>query len=380
MADALALDTEERAALIAVARGVERPGNDGAASGRPAPAALLTRLDRASGHVPLRLLSGGARDVPKRQQTVRDTIDWSYHLLDPSARQLFSRLGVFVGGCALDAIDAICNLDGALDVLDSVTSLAAPAIRAEALRGATALAIEQGDLPHAFVRRQEGLALYREIDEARGAADMLNMLGNIAREQGASERATACYEESLALRRQSADSRGVAYTLTNLGDVARDQGELPRAAALYEESLALQRDLGDRQSHVRTLVALGDVACACGDVARGGMVYGGIDVEQSAGRSVADGVRTGGPGRRGAYSGARDTGRSLVADGRRFAGAGRVGPTPSRALRLRSHRRGGACGAGRCAIRGRLGGRGRRSDQSRLSPRLLGQYRGGISV
>src|SRR5262249_16187340 len=68
------------------------------------PPALLARLTSR-----LQLLTSGARDLPARQQTLRSTIDWSYTLLDPDAQALFRRLGVFVGGCTLEAAQAVCE-------------------------------------------------------------------------------------------------------------------------------------------------------------------------------------------------------------------------------------------------------------------------------
>jgi tetratricopeptide (TPR) repeat protein len=68
-----------------------------------APEALLARLSQ-----PLALLIGGPRDLPARQQTLRNTIEWSYNLLDESEQALFRRLGVFVGGCTLAAVEAVC--------------------------------------------------------------------------------------------------------------------------------------------------------------------------------------------------------------------------------------------------------------------------------
>jgi predicted ATPase/class 3 adenylate cyclase len=89
-----------------------------------APQALLGQLgDR------LRLLTGGARDLPARQQTLRRTIDWSYHLLDVSEQTLFQRLGVFAGGCSLEAVEAVCSAsherlgEPAIDALDGLTAL-----------------------------------------------------------------------------------------------------------------------------------------------------------------------------------------------------------------------------------------------------------------
>ena len=73
----------------------------------------------------LTLLTGGARDLPARQQTIRNTIDWSYDLLDAGEQTLFARLGVFVGGCTLEAAEAVCNADGDLpmDVVDGLAAL-----------------------------------------------------------------------------------------------------------------------------------------------------------------------------------------------------------------------------------------------------------------
>src|SRR5204862_3931994 len=84
------------------------------------PQALLARLEHR-----LALLTGGARDLPARHQTIRGAIDWSYHLLDAAEQTLFAGLGVFVGGCTLDAATAVCNAtnDLALDVTDGIASL-----------------------------------------------------------------------------------------------------------------------------------------------------------------------------------------------------------------------------------------------------------------
>jgi predicted ATPase len=84
------------------------------------PQALLVRLESR-----LKLLTGGARDQPARQQTIRAAIDWSYALLNAGEQMLFRRLGVFVGGCTLAAAEAVCNADQdlPLDVLDGMAAL-----------------------------------------------------------------------------------------------------------------------------------------------------------------------------------------------------------------------------------------------------------------
>ncbi len=66
------------------------------------PKALLSRLDKR-----LNLLTGGARDLPVRQQTLRSAIAWSYDLLDAADQALFARIGVFAGGCTLEAAEVV---------------------------------------------------------------------------------------------------------------------------------------------------------------------------------------------------------------------------------------------------------------------------------
>jgi predicted ATPase len=70
----------------------------------------------------LRLLAGGARDLPERHQTMRAAIDWSYELLSVEEQILFRRLAVFAGGCFLEAVEAICGFDG-INVIDVLESL-----------------------------------------------------------------------------------------------------------------------------------------------------------------------------------------------------------------------------------------------------------------
>jgi predicted ATPase/DNA-binding winged helix-turn-helix (wHTH) protein len=84
------------------------------------PEAILDKLQR-----PLELLTSGPLDVAERQQTLRGAIAWSYSLLSDAERRLFRRLGVFAGGCTLDAADAVCNTDVDLEpeLIDGLSSL-----------------------------------------------------------------------------------------------------------------------------------------------------------------------------------------------------------------------------------------------------------------
>jgi predicted ATPase len=68
------------------------------------PREVLSRLDAR-----LPWLTGGPRDAPQRQRTLRATIQWSYELLDSEEQQLFARLGVFAGGCTLEAAERVCG-------------------------------------------------------------------------------------------------------------------------------------------------------------------------------------------------------------------------------------------------------------------------------
>jgi non-specific serine/threonine protein kinase len=72
-----------------------------------------------------RLLTGGSRTALARQQTLRAAIDWSYNLLSDPERQLVRRLAVFVGGCSLEAVEAVCGGDGIAgdEVLDLLSAL-----------------------------------------------------------------------------------------------------------------------------------------------------------------------------------------------------------------------------------------------------------------
>jgi predicted ATPase/DNA-binding CsgD family transcriptional regulator len=82
------------------------------------PQTLLTRLMSR-----LDTLTGGAQDIPARQQTLRSTIEWSYNLLTEGEKLLFARLGVFQGGCSLDAVEEVCEKALPMDVFDGLSSL-----------------------------------------------------------------------------------------------------------------------------------------------------------------------------------------------------------------------------------------------------------------
>jgi predicted ATPase len=85
------------------------------------PAALLERLEQS-----LTMLSGGAHDLPERQQTMRAAIDWSYHLLTADERAIFQQLSVFRGGWTVTAAEVVCVL--ARDGASALVATSAPGL------------------------------------------------------------------------------------------------------------------------------------------------------------------------------------------------------------------------------------------------------------
>jgi predicted ATPase len=96
------------------------------------PAAMQARLASR-----LQLLTGGARDLPARQQTLRGAIDWSYDLLDAAEQKLFRRASVFAGGCTLEAAEAVCDTksDLGLDLLEGMASMVDKSLMQRVERG-----------------------------------------------------------------------------------------------------------------------------------------------------------------------------------------------------------------------------------------------------
>jgi non-specific serine/threonine protein kinase len=125
------------------------------------PAAIRDRLDGR-----LRLLTGGARDLPARHQTLRAALDWSHDLLSPEEQRLFRGLGVFAGGCTLAAAEAVCtdltprpsSLRGKGVPSSTVVDESSPFPRTEGGRGVRSDAILDllaALIEHGLLRREE---------------------------------------------------------------------------------------------------------------------------------------------------------------------------------------------------------------------------------
>ncbi|HMD31522.1 MAG TPA: protein kinase [Candidatus Acidoferrales bacterium] len=164
------------------------------------PSSLLTRLASR-----LQLLTGGARDLPERQQTLRAAIDWSYDLLSAAEQKLFRRLSVFVGGCSLESAEAVCDTKGdlELDLLDGMASMV-------------------------------DKSLLRQVEQANGGESRFAMLETIR--EYAREKLEASSEEA-ATRRAHA-----AYCLVLAEEQAADEGGPGAGRAELMERFASERD------------------------------------------------------------------------------------------------------------------------------------------
>jgi predicted ATPase/class 3 adenylate cyclase/tetratricopeptide (TPR) repeat protein len=268
------------------------------------PKAMLQRLTSR-----LKLLTGGARDLPERQRTLRATIEWSYALLDEGEQLLFGRLAVFSGGRTLEAIEAICDAEGDLpmDAFDGVSSLLDKSLlrQEEGPNGEPRFVMLE--TIHEFAReklRQSAeaeqikrvhaeyfLTLAEEANPELKGPDQLQWLERLEVEHDnmrtalswALERREAevvlrlggalwwfwsvrgyhsegrrWLEEVLAMDgRGSPESRAMA--LAGAGTLASEQGDLDRAQEACEEGLELLANEG-REAKLRLLACLGWVA------------------------------------------------------------------------------------------------------------------------
>src|SRR2546423_1369415 len=272
------------------------------------PQALLARLDQR-----LAVLTGTSRDVRRRQQTLRNTIAWSYNLLDAAGQRLFRRLSVFVGGCTLEAVEAVCAAgeDGgeAGQVLERVASLIDKSLvqqteqegeeprllMLETIReyGLEILAAsgemeitqqahalyylrlsEEGEPELAGPRQAIWLErLERALSRSDGVAASVRAKALFAATRlnvslGYLDRAEALCEESLALYRELGDTAGIASSLHLLAAIAWGRGNLILARSQEEESFALFKEVGDKRSVASALVYLGNLVIDQGEYTR----------------------------------------------------------------------------------------------------------------
>jgi DNA-binding CsgD family transcriptional regulator len=134
------------------------------------------------------------------------------------------------------------------------------------LTGLALSLLEAGETDRATALCLEGLGLYQQAGDLRGAAAATANLGLIWQRRGDEHRATALWEESLAVRRRIEDTSGMAHILTLMGSLALSQGSYARAHALFHESLALRRQIDDQDGIAPNFEGLAAVGAAQDDL------------------------------------------------------------------------------------------------------------------
>jgi non-specific serine/threonine protein kinase len=258
------------------------------------------------------LLTGGARDAPARQRTLRDTIAWSYDLLAPQEQILFRRLAVVAGGFTLQAAEAIGNYDGTLDAFAGLERLCEHNLvrqdegsgdepRFTMLETVREFGLEQlAESGEEAAIRKEHAALFMGLAEAAAPAlagpdpgPWLDQLETEHENLRAVLRWAVNTDNTVGLRLGAAlwrfwDTRGYlgeargwleqvlaggdgsasaerAAALTGLANVVQVQGDQQRARELHEEALALWREVGDPRGEATSLDCLGYLAQGRGE-------------------------------------------------------------------------------------------------------------------
>jgi predicted ATPase/DNA-binding SARP family transcriptional activator len=267
------------------------------------PEAMAGRLERS-----LELLTGGARDLPARQQTLEATLDWSHELLEPGAQALFAQLAVFRGGWTIDAAEAVSGHDivatlgelvdeslvrrrnGRFTMLETIREYASRRLDDETRRRHAehflAFAEAQAKLLSVGTVTGDVMAsLDAEHDNLRGALAWAAAAGEIEIEvrlaaalrqywmvRGELSEARRAFEGAIE-RSSDADPALRALAHVNAGLFPYRQGELKRAKEHWTTALELYRRLGDEAETGRCLAELGAVAISEGDLDRAEQLY-----------------------------------------------------------------------------------------------------------
>jgi predicted ATPase len=267
----------------------------------------------------LQLLTGGARDLPQRQQTLRAAIDWSYDLLGPAEQKLFRRLSVFAGGCTLESVEAVCDAkaDLDLDLLDGMASMVDKSLlqqieqpngesrfrmletireyaREKLEASQEEAATKRAHAAYCLVLAEEAAAEHeetvgaewlenfvREHDNFRAALDWLTETGNAdwGLRLGSAlfrfwERLEYLSEgrdrlgKLLKLPAAAPPTKARARALFAAGILAVAQGDYAQSGALLSESRDISRELGDKQGVAVSTNALAVLARDTGDLPR----------------------------------------------------------------------------------------------------------------
>jgi predicted ATPase/Tfp pilus assembly protein PilF len=136
---------------------------------------------------------------------------------------------------------------------------------ARALRRLGVIALRQGDAASARTLLEESLDLHRELNKKRMPGWLLWNLGEVSWTEGDTASAQTRFEQSLSAFRANGDKLGIANALQSLGAMAMSRGEYAAARPLFEESLENGEELGSKGTVAESLQALGDLARCQGD-------------------------------------------------------------------------------------------------------------------
>jgi predicted ATPase/class 3 adenylate cyclase len=267
------------------------------------PALLLERLGRR-----LPVLTGGSRDLPERQQTLRATLEWSYGLLESRYQRALARLGVFAGSFSLEAAEQVAEADldelatlvdwslvkpigsGRFLLLETIREFALELlsaseeldeVRRRHLEFMLALVVEaepkltgpeqvqwyeQLSVEHDNVR--EALAYACASGDGERALMLAGSIWRFWWNRGYTLEAAQWYERSLALR-ESASQRAVARGVFGAAHVAEMRGDAEQTLAAFEEAAQLLRESGETRWVIPALAHLGFAYQTVGQRERG---------------------------------------------------------------------------------------------------------------
>jgi predicted ATPase/class 3 adenylate cyclase len=273
------------------------------------PSAIRARLEHR-----LEFLTGGARDLPLRQQALRSAIGWSFDLLDANEQELFQQLSVFVGGCTVEAVEAVAGKQAVL-LLDRLGSLVDKSLlqEVEGIHGEPRFVmletlcefgleqLEANGLQESVRSRHANffLALAEGAEASLESAEQVQWMDRMGQEHDNLRAALAWSKTApgmgetclrlagdlghfwemrghffegrerlsviLAMEIAQGQTAARAKLLARAAELAYRQSDYPATIAFAEESLGICRELGDKQGIASALIKLGNAATEAGD-------------------------------------------------------------------------------------------------------------------